>query len=92
MKHLNNELVGRCETLLNNISDGLSRILTVDRAEIEEKGHRQNSKYQMIKKFLTETEEIAVRAFIADNGYQRIIHLEETTKRYYLECRKIKND
>ena len=71
------------ETLLNNISDGLSRILTVDRAEIEEKGHRQNSKYQMIKKFLTETEEIAVRAFIADNGYQRIIHLEETTKRYY---------
>ena len=71
------------ETLLNNISDGLSRILTVDRDEIVLKGRRQNSKYQMIKKFLTETEETAVRAFIADNGYQTIIHLEETTKRYY---------
>jgi len=71
------------ETLLNNISDGLSRILGVEREEIQLKGQRHNSKYQMIKKFLTETEESAVRAFIAENGYQTIIHLEETTKRYY---------
>ncbi len=71
------------ETLLHTISDGLSRILSVDREEIELKGTRYNSKYQMIKKFLTETEETAVRAFIAENGYQSIIHLEETTKRYY---------
>ncbi len=71
------------ETLLNNVSDGLSRILSMDREEIHQKGQRYTSKYQMIKKFLTESEENAVRAFISENGYQTIIHLEETTKRYY---------
>ncbi|MBE6682844.1 MAG: PASTA domain-containing protein [Ruminococcaceae bacterium] len=71
------------EELLNNIADGLARILTVEKSEIIEKGNRTASKYQIIKKFLTETEEAAVRAFISENDYETIIHLEETTKRYY---------
>ncbi len=71
------------EELLRDVSVGLSRILGVETSEINEKGNRVNSKYQVIKKFLSETEETAVRTFIAENGYQSIIHLEETTKRYY---------
>ncbi|MBR6563437.1 MAG: PASTA domain-containing protein [Clostridia bacterium] len=71
------------EELLRDVSTGLSRILGVESSEITEKGNRVSSKYQIIKKFLNETEETAVRAFIADNEYQSIIHLEETTKRYY---------
>lgn len=71
------------EALLEKIADGLSRILSVDRDEIITKGNRTSSKYQVIKKFLTETEEAAIRTFIADNKLATIIHLEETTKRYY---------
>ncbi len=71
------------EQLLDNVADGLSRILSVEKSEIVTKGNRTNSKYQVIKKFLTETEETAIRTFISENNYQTIIHLEETTKRYY---------
>ena len=71
------------EALLHNVANGLSRILGVESTEIVTKGNRTSSKYQIIKKFLSETEEGAIRAFIADNGYQNIIYLEETTKRYY---------
>ena len=71
------------EALLNKIADGLSTILSVDRSEIITKGNRTNSKYQVIKKFLNETEEAAVRTFISENKLATIIHLEETTKRYY---------
>ena len=71
------------EALLDKIADGLSRILSVERADIIEKGNRTQSKYQVIKKFLNETEEAAIRTFISENGYGSIIHLEETTKRYY---------
>lgn len=71
------------EQILDSVSEGLSRILAVDKSDIVLKGNRTTSKYQIIKKFLSETEEAAVRAFIADSGYQSVIHLEETTKRYY---------
>ena len=71
------------EELLMKVADGLSRILSIDKAEIITKGSRTNSKYQIIKKFLTETEEAAVRTFISENKLATIIHLEETTKRYY---------
>ena len=69
------------EQLLNNVASGLSQILSVDQSDIVLKGNRTNSKYQVIKKFLTETEENAIRAYISENKYQTIIHLEETTKR-----------
>ena len=68
---------------LNKIADGLSTILSVDRNEIIEKGNKKKTKYQIIKKFLSETEEQAVRAFISENEFVGIINLEETTKRYY---------
>ncbi len=71
------------EQLLDNVAEGLSRILSVEKSDIVIKGNRTNSKYQVIKKFLTETEETAIRTFISENNYQTIIHLEETTKRYY---------
>lgn len=71
------------EQLLNDVADGLSRILSVDKSEIITRGNRTSSKYQVIKKFLTETEETAIRTFISEKKYQTIIHLEETTKRYY---------
>lgn len=71
------------EQILNNVASGLSQILSVDQSDIVLKGNRTNSKYQVIKKFLTETEENAIRAYISENKYQTIIHLEETTKRYY---------
>ena len=69
--------------ILNHIADNLSVILSVDREEIINKGQRTNSQYQMIKKFLTETEEDAIRAFVDENDYVYIVNLEETTKRYY---------
>lgn len=65
------------------IADGLSSILSVDRAEIITKGSRTETKYQVIKKYLSEDEETAVRTFIKDNSLERKINLEETTKRYY---------
>ena len=68
---------------LNRVADGLSGILGVDRNEIISKGGRDNSKYQIIKKYLSDSEEAAVRAFIKDNGFENIVHLEETTKRIY---------
>ncbi len=69
---------------LNKIADSLSQILSVDRDEIIKKGNRKTTKYQMIKKFLSETEEDAVRALVAENSdYVGVINLEETTKRYY---------
>ena len=71
------------EELLNKVADGLSIILSIDRNEIITKGNRTNSKYQVIKKFLTETEEAAIRTFISENKLATVIHLEETTKRYY---------
>ena len=71
------------EELLNKVASGLSQILSIDKSEIVNKGNRTNSKYQVIKKFLTETEENAVRTFISENGFSNLIHLEETTKRYY---------
>ncbi len=71
------------EAQLNSIADGLSRILSIDREEIIQKGNKKKSKYQIIKKFLTETEEQAVRAFVSENKFTGKINLEETTKRYY---------
>jgi len=71
------------EALLDNIAENLSLILSVDKDEVITKGKRVNTKYQIIKKFLSETEEAAIRAFIKENSYETIIHLEETTKRYY---------
>ncbi len=71
------------DEILDTLSKGLSKILGVDETLIREKGQKKNSQYQMIKKFLSETEEEAVRLFIDENGFERIVHLEETTKRYY---------
>ncbi len=71
------------EEQLNLIADGLSEILGLDREEIIIKGKRTGSKYQIIKKYLNDTEEDAVRAFISENDLQWKINLEETTKRYY---------
>ncbi len=68
---------------LDAIADSLSVILSVDRETIISKGQKVNSRYQIIKKFLTETEEQAIRALIDENEYVGLINLEETTKRYY---------
>lgn len=69
---------------LNEIANGLSAILGVDRATVVEKGSKTSSKYQVIKKFLSDEEETAIRSYIKENsGFERVIHLEETTKRYY---------
>ncbi len=69
---------------LFEVADALSAILSVDRDEILKKGQKKNSKYQTIKKFISETEEMAIRAFVDEHvEYTRIINLEETTKRYY---------
>lgn len=68
---------------LNIVADGLSSILSVERETIITKGQKKKSKYQVIKKFLSENEETAVRQFIKDNDLAGIINLEETTKRYY---------
>ncbi len=69
---------------LNEVAEHLSTILSVDKDEIIAKGKRKNTKYQTIKKFLSETEENAIRALVAENkSYVGIINLEETTKRYY---------
>ena len=69
--------------VLEDIAEGLSSILSVDKESIITKGQRTNSKYQVIKKFLTEKEEQAVRTFVVENKYEKMINLEETTKRYY---------
>ncbi len=68
---------------LDLIADGLSQILGIDREEIISKGKRTTTKYQIIKKFLNDTEEDAVRAFINENDLQWKVNLEETNKRYY---------
>ncbi len=71
---------------LGVIADGLASILGVDRYEILAKGAKKSSKYQVIKKYLTDAEETAVRSFIKDHSESKFnekIHLEETTKRYY---------
>ncbi len=65
------------------IANGLAEILGVERSMIIEKCERRQSKYQMIKRLISESEEDAVKRFIEDNGFSRIVHLEETTKRYY---------
>ena len=69
--------------LINRIADGLSGMLSVDRNEIVSKAGKTTSKYQIIKKYLSDSEEAAVREYIKDNGMERIVHLEETTKRIY---------
>ncbi|MBR0231976.1 MAG: PASTA domain-containing protein [Clostridia bacterium] len=69
--------------LINKIADGLSGILSVDRNEIISKAGKTTSKYQMIKKYLSDSEEAAIREYIKENDYEQIIHLEETTKRVY---------
>ena len=71
------------EQILNLVADELSRILAVDKSEIMAKGQKTGSQYQMIKKFLNDTEEAAVRTFIDENDLETVVHLEETTKRYY---------
>ncbi len=71
------------EQILDSVANGLSSILSVEKNDVVAKGQKLNSKYQMIKKYLSEAEETAVREFIAENKYQGIINLEETTKRYY---------
>ncbi len=69
--------------VLDFVADGLSPILHVEKSEIVEKGQKRSSQYQVIKKFLNENEEQAVRTFITDNKLETIVHLEETTKRLY---------
>ncbi len=71
------------EEQLQLIASELSAILSVDRSEIIEKGKKTKSKYQIIKKFLSETEETAVRQLIKEQKLEKVIALEETTKRYY---------
>lgn len=71
------------EEQLQLIADGLSAILGVDKEEILSKGKRTSTKYQVIKKYLSDTEEDAVRAFVSENDLGGKINLEETTKRYY---------
>lgn len=61
----------------------LARILSVEESFIREKAEKVNRKYEMIKKELSSEEEEAVRKLIADNGLTNIVHLEESTKRYY---------
>ncbi|MBO4276820.1 MAG: PASTA domain-containing protein [Clostridia bacterium] len=69
--------------LINRIADGLSNILSVDRNEIVAKAGKTTSKYQIIKKYLSDAEETAIREYIKESDLERIIHLEETTKRIY---------
>ena len=61
----------------------LSRILGVEESFIREKAEKTNRKYEMIKKELSNEEEDAVRQLIADEGLTNIVHLEESSKRYY---------
>ena len=68
---------------VKKLAEGLAQILNVDANEILEKASRTNSKYQMIKKSLTDAEELAVREFIKENKFTSQIHLEESTKRSY---------
>lgn len=69
---------------LEVVADTLSTILSVDREDIISKGQDKTKKYKLIKKFLSETEEMAIRAFVDENvEYTKIVNLEETTKRYY---------
>lgn len=68
---------------MNLIADGLSTILSVDKDEIVNKAKNKKSKYQIIKKFMNDIEEDAVRAFVSENKLEGKINLEETTKRYY---------
>lgn len=65
------------------ITNRLSDILDVDRADILEKCQKKESKYQIIKKFISDSEEELVRTFISENKLGEIVYLEETTKRYY---------
>ena len=69
--------------VLDQVASGLSEILHVEKSVIENKGQNRDSQYQMIKKFLTEYEEEAVRTFITENDFETIVNLEETTRRYY---------
>ena len=71
------------DEILEIVSQGLSEILSVDKTMVWEKGQNTASQYQMIKKFLSETEEKAIREFIDEQELDRVVHLEETTKRYY---------
>ncbi|MBR6776331.1 MAG: PASTA domain-containing protein [Clostridia bacterium] len=61
----------------------LSRILGVEESFVREKADKTNRKYEMIKKELSAEEEAAVRLLIAEEGLTNIVHLEESTKRYY---------
>lgn len=61
----------------------LSDILSVDEDFIREKADKVNRKYEIIKKELTNEEEDAVRELIAEYDLSNIVHLEESTKRYY---------
>lgn len=68
---------------INIIVNGLSEILGIDKNEIRLKFLNENSKYQIIKKSIEDAEELEVRSFIAEFELEKIIHLEEDTKRYY---------
>ena len=61
----------------------LSKILNVEQSFIREKAEKVNRKYEMIKKELNAEEEAAVRKLITDYKLTNIVHLEESTKRYY---------
>ncbi len=65
------------------IAYGLSEILGVERSVITEKLQKTSSKYQIIKKAISDAEEHLVRTFITEKELTGIVNLEETTKRYY---------
>lgn len=65
------------------IADNLSQILNVDRNSILEKAKKNKSAYQIIKRQVEESEELAVRDFVDKNGLYRQVCFEEGTKRYY---------
>lgn len=65
------------------IIEELSKILDVEESFIREKADKVNRKYEMIKKELSAEEEAAVRLLIAEEGLTNMVHLEESSKRYY---------
>ena len=67
----------------DNIAKGLSRILGVDYGYIYERSERVNRADETIKRNVEEDEANLVIQFIEENGYERMIHLEASTKRSY---------
>ena len=65
------------------IAQGLSEILGVEYEYIYERSERVNRADETIKRNVEEEEAGLVLKFIEENGYEKMIHLEASTKRSY---------